>query len=612
MVATDLLNSPNSAEIGASVHGINWNELLDKADYVGFDTENNGHLQLFDEGVRINGFSICVKSGSEYIAEYFPCNHIRGSNYDRRYWEPILRRVMAKKVIAHNVKFDMRSARMLLDEDLDKPFPYFFDTTRLSHMVNEEAMGLEDGPKKAWSLENCCKYFGVPGKVQTQLFKAYLQIYGYDGIAPSEIREYAEADAVAVYKLFEVTTRLLGKEEGADNINYWKNIEMPNYKVLYDMGTLGVKVDIDKCKEWEERCESELSEIRKELGFDPAKPSQLKPVIYDTLGLPVLYGKRKQKDGSIKQTPTLDSKAMDRYDVMLEKLGNPIAKKIIQYRGWNKALTSYYRPYQEHVCPDGRIRPDFATHGTVNGRFACSKPNLQQIPKDSDNKPWVKDVKGCFIPEQGYELWEFDYSQLELRMGAAFGNDTKLLEILNDKSRDLFTEIAETMGWPRFTTKTFIYSVDYGAGPQRVSDIFGVDRKKAEQLIEEFYETYPGLGRANQEAKYEAETTGRVRLWSGRYRHFSSKRDSFKAFNSKIQGGSADLVKKVMNDIKRELPEVRMLLQVHDSLWFELPVAQRDWYKTQIEQIMSNPFPQEDRVKFFVDGHRVGGYALAA
>jgi len=515
---------------------------------------------------------------------------------------------MAKKVIAHNVKFDMRSARMLLDEDIEKPFDYFFDTTRLSHMVNEEAMGLEDGPKKKWSLENCCQYFGIPGKVKSPLFLAYLKVYGYDGIAPSEIREYAEADAVAAYRLWERTTLLLGKEEGAENREYWKNIEMPNYKVLYKMNTLGVKVDLDRCKEWEERCQQNLQEIREELGFDPAKPTELKPVIYDVLGLPVIYAKRKGKE----PTATLDAKAMDRYDVMLEKLGNPIAKKIVQYRGWNKALTSYYRPYQEHVCPDGRIRPDFATHGTVNGRFACSKPNLQQIPKDSENKPWVKDVKSCFIPEQGYELWEFDYSQLELRMGAAFGNDQKLLAILNDKNRDIFTEIAAEMGWERFLTKTFVYSVDYGAGPQRVSDIFGVDKQKAKQLIEDFYEAYPGLGRANEKAKLEAETTGRVRLWSGRYRHFSRRSDSFKAFNSKIQGGSADLVKTVMNNISRELPEVRMLLQVHDSLWFELPTGKLDYYKTQIEAIMSNPFPGEDRVNFFVEGKRVGGYALAA
>jgi len=496
---------------------------------------------------------------------------------------------------------------MLLEEDLDKPFDYFFDTTRMCHLVNEEAMGLEEGPKKGWSLENCCKFFGIPGKVQSLEFKALMHVYGWDRIAYSEIKEYAEGDAIATYKLWEYCASKLEREKDAENIKYWRGTEMPNYKVLYGMQTLGVRVDIPRCKEWEEKCLYNMQELQKELGFDPAKPTELKPIIYDTLGLPVLYAKRKQKNGSFKLTPTLDAKAMERYDIMLERLGNPIAKKVREYRGWNKALTSYYRPYQEWVCPDGRIRPNFNSAGTVNGRYACSKPNLQQIPKDSANKPWVQDVKSCFIPEDGYQLWEFDYSQLELRLGAAFGNDTKLLEILNDPLRDIFNEISAEMGWERFTCKTFVYSIDYGAGKQRVSDIFGVDLERAQELIDSFYEAYPGLGRANREAKQEAEETGRVRYWSGHYRHFQRKQDSFKAFNSKIQGGAADLVKKTMNDVMRELPEVRMLLQIHDALVFELPIGQVESYKTDIKRIMENPFPDEPRVRFPVDGHIFGG-----
>jgi len=309
---------------------------------------------------------------------------------------------------------------------------------------------------------------------------------------------------------------------------------------------------------------------------------------------------------------------MERYEVLMEHLDNPIAKRITQYRGWNKALTSYYLPYQEKIDPDGRIRPDFKSHGTVNGRFACANPNLQQIPKDSENKPWVKDVKKCFIPEFGYELWEFDYAQLELRMGAAFGNDTKLLEILNDPSRDLFSEMAQTMGWERNKTKSFVYSIDYGAGPQRVADIFNLKGKpglsaydQAKEYIEDFYSTYPGLGRINSAARASAYSEGRVRYWSGHYRHFRSSSESYKAFNSLIQGGSADMVKMVMNKLRAAMPELRILIQVHDALWFEIPTAKRDHYLSRIKEIMENPFPDEKRVLYAVDGHSVGGLIAA-
>lgn len=585
----------------------NWDTILNVVDTVSFDCENNGHLNLFDNGVIVTGFSVAAKVNGVLVSEYFPVAHGRGVNYAREVWEPVLRKLITKKVIMHNAKIDMRMAAMLLDEPGIAPFETFFDTTRMCHMVNENKPAM-------YSLENCCQlYLGYPGKVRSFEFNALMAVYGWAKIAPTEIREYAEADAEATYLLWEKVATLLAAEPGAENIKYWKTLEMPNFKALYRMQDLGVAVDLDFCKEWEDRSEQAMYNIRRELGFDPAKPSQLKPVIYETLGLPVILNKKPNKQGI--RMPTLDRAAMERYDLMMERSGNPIARKIIEYRGWNKALTSYYRPYQEKVDPDGRIRPDYASHGTVTGRFACSNPNLQQIPKETENKPWSAQVKSCFIPIEGHELWEFDYSQLELRLGAAFGNDLKLLEIFNDPSeRDIFSEMAAAMGWSRNDTKTFVYSVDYGAGKGRVSDVFGVSKDKAQQLIDEFYETYTGLGRINGRSKAEAETTRRLRLWSGRYRHFESSEEGYKAFNSLIQGGSADLVKKVMNDIRRELPEVRMLLQVHDSLWFELPTAQRDRLKRDIVKIMENPFPDNDRVIFKVDGHRVGGngYARAA
>jgi DNA polymerase I-like protein with 3'-5' exonuclease and polymerase domains len=596
-----------------------WLGILERAEYVSFDTENNGHINLFDEGVQVYGFSFCVKVDGAYLSEYIPCFHIRGRNYARHIWEPILRTIIKKKVIAHNVLFDTRSARMLLGECLDQPFDYFFDTTRMCHMLDENAF--DDGrPLQKPTLENCCKYFGVPGKEKSVMFNMLQQVLGWAGLAGSEIEEYGRADAIAAYKLWEVVAARLAKED-KENIAFWRELEMENYKVLYDMKTLGVTVDLDYCREWEERCNREMYKIRQELGFDPAKPSELKPVIYDTLGLPVIMAKRKRKDKdgvkSVVETPTLDSKAMEKYEAMMEHMDNPIARRIIEYRGWSKAASSYYGAYQRLVDPDGKLRPDYKSHGTLTGRYACSNPNLQQIPKEADEKPWVKDVKKCFVPIEGHELWEFDYSQLELRLGAAFGNDKKLLEIFNDEDRDIFTEMASEMGWPRFKTKSFVYSIDYGAGPGRVRDIFNLGEGSkglalGKQYIEEFYEKYPGLGRANDNAKYEAITTGRIRYWSGHYRHFNGREEAYKAFNSKIQGGSADLVKMVMNRLKKAMPELRILLQIHDALWFEIPTEKREYYLARIKEIMSNPFPDMDRVKFAVDGHRVGGERVAA
>ena len=202
MMETTILDTTKPA----SDLGANWLGVLEKAEYVGFDTENNGHINLFDEGVEIYGFSICVKVNGTYLTDYFPCFHIRGRNYDRDIWEPILRKVIERKVIAHNILFDMRSARMLLGEDFDLPFDHFFDTASMCHMLDENAF--DDGrPLQKPSLENCCKYFGVPGKEKSPMFNLLQQTYGWKGLAGSEIEEYARADALAVYRLWPRRTR---------------------------------------------------------------------------------------------------------------------------------------------------------------------------------------------------------------------------------------------------------------------------------------------------------------------------------------------------------------------------------------------------------------------
>lgn len=573
-----------------------WLALLDEVELVAIDTETNT-LKLHQEGARTNGFSLALKYKGEYFYEYFPVKHIRGKNYHETTWEPILAKALSKVAIFHNRTFDTK-ALSLLGYKVDR----FYDTTRLCHLLNENA-------PYSYTLESCCAYYKVPGKVKSVIFESLLKVFGWNEIAGSEIAEYAEADALATYKLFEVVTAKLAKSE-PKVFEYWKKIEADNFRVLYAMKEKGVGVDINFCKEWEERCYTKMKEIIDEIEFDPGKPTNLKKVLHEDLGLPIItkFNKKTQKSSI-----TFDEDAMERYELMLENSKNPLARKILEFRGWKGAVTRYYGPYQSHVYSDGRIRPDYKSHGTVTGRFSCSEPNLQQIPKETD-KPWNGRVKECFIPMGEHELWEFDYSQLELRLGAAYGRDEALLKIFNDPiGRDIFDEMSKILGWSRFRTKTFVYSINYGAGVQRIMDVFNCTKEEAQRYISEFYESYPGLRRANYHAKAQVEEFNYIELWSGRRRHFNSGKDGYKGFNSLIQGGSADLVKNVMNRIHRELPEVRIILQVHDSLWFELPISKSEQMRSDIRAIMETPLNGfgELPVIFKVDEKKVGGRAYA-
>ena len=335
-------------------------------------------------------------------------------------------------------------------------------------------------------------------------------------------------------------------------------------------------------------------------------------------GLPPIMRERKKKDPETGEwvktyTQTFDSAAMAEYEKMLEKHPAPLAEYILGYRGWQKASTAFYSAYLRFVSQDGRLRPTYHHHkdseegGTVTGRLSCSKPNLQQIPRSGD-KPWNGNVKKAFKPLDGYSLYEVDYSQLELRLGTVYAEEPSLIQTFNE-GRDIFEEMSKAIGQTRQDTKTFVYMTQYGAGAANIAKVLRITQEEAEDMRDTYYATYPGFRRINQLVKRRVEQTKKIRIWSGRYRHFLSPKDGFKAMNSMIQGGSADIVERQMVRVFHEVDqksnnEVRMLLTVHDSVWFEIKDGTEDKWLPQITGIMEDVGALNEGfnvVKFAVD-----------
>lgn len=583
-----------------------WVNILDKVSTVALDTENHGLEREFIDGSYYHlGFSICVKLNGEYIREYIPTGH--------KYFDPsggtenmpqeavasILRLVQKKKVFLFNAQYDNRVA-----DSYGFKFPDFVCLQRLTQLDDENYYG----PR---SLDNMvakyCK--DVEPKKMTPELKLFIDNFGWGALTFEMINEYGTHDAFITYKLAEATVAALEKKGEANNVfTYWSKIENDTYDTLYNMKTRGVLVDLEVCQNYVDFGTKEIERIKGELGFDPGVRKNMERVFWQDLEMPVIMAKRKGKPDS----PTFNKDAMERYELMLEarsnRDGSELAGKVLAFRGWQKAISSYYQKYIDLVFPDGKVRPSYLVHGTVSGRFACIEPNLQQLPKEATGKkPWVDTLKqDVFRAEEGYELWEFDYSQLEFRLGAHYANEPALLEAFNDDSRDVFNEMSALLAMPRQDCKTLTYSINYGAGAGRIMEAFNVTNKVARGHIQNFYDTYPNLRRVNMIAKNQAERNLKIQLWSGRWRHFQSREQGFKAFNSFIQGGAADLVKLAMNRINKELPELRMLLQVHDSIIFELPVAKAEHYKAQIMDIMANPGGGPWNVHLKTDGHRLG------
>jgi DNA polymerase-1 len=408
---------------------------------------------------------------------------------------------------------------------------------------------------------------------------------------PPEVHgEYAAYDTFTTLELFETLRPLMQAESLGD---VWAH-KQKFIRLLVDMEKNGVRVDPDFCDAMAEEGLIRQTEIRERWKrrygreLNPMSRGDLHFLLVETMRLPVKYHRKTKK-------PTFDKDAMAEYEQILKLIDSPLANEILEYRGWNKAVSSNYLAYIRFLSPDGRLRPHFNYCGPVTGRLSCYEPNLQQIPREGE-KSWNGEMKKCFIPEDGYELVECDYSQLEFRLTAATARVQVLLDAFADPSRDVFREMAAKLGWDRQKCKLHTYATLYGAGREQISFVHGVSLARAGELIDDFYGLYPNIKKASDLAKREVERKGKIELWSGRYRHFQNPRlESHKSFNSYIQGGAADIVERQMvrcaeaglNDGTRS----RMLLQVHDSVWFEVRKEDAKDAKITIMDIMSDVQP---------------------
>lgn len=560
------------------------------------------------------GLSIAYRSPFGVIGEYIPFRHPGEGNAADQV------RLRVKEVIEnapyvayHHAKFDLPSLATLGIV----PKGEFFDSLLMAQLINENK------PWNGKTLEALCNFYlgeGI-GKEMPPEVKEAIAAFGWHMISAQLMYHYGKTDAIRTYELVEKLFVLLSQELGGD-LTIWKH-KQDLVHTLIRMKQHGVKVDADKCREMVTLADSEMERLTKVIGFKPTDTAVGNYFIKE-LKLPVLLWTKWNKTSKTPEhefvpKPSFTAAALKQYEEMVERLypGNETVKAILAYRGWQKSRSSFYQSWLDHMGPDGRIRPNYIMHkdpddgGTVTGRLSCRDPNLQQIPRIT-NKPWNQDVKPCLIPEPGYVLVEVDYSQLELRLSTAYAREESLIRVF-EENRDIFTEMAARMGLTRDATKTFVYSTQYGAGINRISTVFNISTDEAAGIRDNYFRQYPGFRAFSLETSARAKQTGRIRIWSGRYRHFlKPQEEAHKAMNSCIQGGAADIVERIMVKCDKTFVddvECRMLLQIHDALIFEIKKERLDHYLPIIKSTMvdvDSISPQPFGVKFAVDAHLWG------
>jgi DNA polymerase-1 len=384
----------------------------------------------------------------------------------------------------------------------------------------------------------------------------------------------------------------------------FEKIEKPLIPLIREMERNGVKLDIEFLKKLSEEYHFDLDKIQKEIWYDTGhefninSPSQMAEVLFEKMGL-TYKGMRKTATG----------KFSTKEDV-LQKLAeeNPIIEKILEYRELQKLLSTYIDNFPLLVGEDGRLHATFLQTGTTTGRMSSNNPNLQNIPVGSERG---QRIRNAFVAEKGKKLLALDYSQFELRIAAFLSGEEKLIEIFKN-GLDIHTAVAaEVFGVPlkevtkemRRQAKVINFGMLYGMGINALRQNLKTDRKSAQEFYNKYFLVYAELSAYLEKVKAEAASRGYTKTLFGRRRYFDGFNSSLPfiraqaermAINAPIQGTQADIIKMAMIEVnkflesKKQKEEVKLILQIHDEVIYEVDEKVVDEIAVEIKKIMEN------------------------
>ena len=407
----------------------------------------------------------------------------------------------------------------------------------------------------------------------------------YDLVPDSIMAEYAITDALLTYKLYQhykstmsVTCEHVSKQES----------EL--IRVCHRMERRGLLINKDYT----------LRAFYHESGL---RDQYLEEYETWTGSKFVNSAKSVQKHLDIKLPLTEDGNPSLTDDIIesLLDVTSPQDKKIIEtvrlIRNYDKRISTYYKSYLNLMDSGNVIHPSMWISGTRTGRFSYSDPNFQNMPKEEDSTDEFV-VRGCIMPRPGRVFVSFDYKQMEYNLAVAYANQTDVIEKVM-AGADFHQATADLVGITRSQAKTLNFAVLYGAGVDKIASMLKCSVEAATRLKLKYFMGLPKVENLIDSIIRTGRSRGHVVNWMGR-RLFAFKEFCYALPNHLIQSGGADIVKKAMVTIDKELPELMMTLQVHDQLIFEMT---EDEYVhiERIKQIMEDAFPAMNGIKLRVD-----------
>ncbi len=434
---------------------------------------------------------------------------------------------------------------------------------------------------------SCISFKDVCGSGKSQLT--------FNQVPLKEATRYAAEDADVTLRFWHWMRPRLSAERVT---RVYERVDRPLIPVLAAMEREGIKVDRDELarmsKEFADGIAGLETEIHALAGqpFTVGSPKQLGDILFGKMGL---KGGRKGKSGDYSTDVTV-----------LEKLasdGVVIAGKVLEWRQLAKLKSTYTDSLQEQVNPKtGRVHTSYSITGAQTGRLSSNDPNLQNIPVRTEIG---RRIREAFVAEPGNVLLSADYSQIELRLAAHMADVPALKEAFA-KGQDIHALTAmelfgEVNRDTRGRAKTINFSLLYGISRWGLAGRLGISADEAQAMIDRYFERFPGINQYISQTLQKARETGYTETLFGRKTHFTRITSSNQteragseraAINAPIQGTSADIIKRAMARMLPSLADaglhqVKMLLQVHDELVFELPEGDVAAASPIIERVMA-------------------------
>jgi len=622
------LQTPNSYSLVRDEETLaQWIAKATQAGIVAFDTETTGLNALQADLV---GFSLCIELGT---ACYVPlqhkvtgdglqvsggtgpdlfnltpdtCNLLPGQLSLARaiaLMKPLLEDDSVIKV-GHNIKYDLE----IMQAHGIRIAPVE-DSMLLSYVLHagEHGHGMDELAERYLGHTNI-SYDDVTGTGKNRL--------RFDYVALEKACDYASEDADITLRLYQLFKPQVISEK---LLTVYETMERPLIPVLATMETIGIKVDPKQLAALSADFAARMQEYEQDIyklaghSFNVGSPKQLGEVLFDKLQLS--GGKKSAKTGAY----TTDSGVLEE----LAEQGHELPRKVLEWRQLAKLKSTYSDALAQQIDPrDGRVHTNYAMAIASTGRLSSNDPNLQNIPIRTIEG---KKIRHAFIAEKGYKLLSADYSQIELRLLAHVADIPSLKEAFKNgddihaitASQMFGVPVAEVNSDLRRKAKTINFGIIYGISAHGLASRLSIGRSEAGAYIERYFAQYPGIRDYMETSKEFARAHGYVTTLFGRRCHFpgiNDKNGSVRQFseraaiNAPLQGTAADIIKRAMIAIDKGMRDLglgireanshpqspmpnaslRMLLQVHDELVFEVAESAIEPLRQVIKERMEN------------------------